>query len=69
MVTSTTRNVSRKWSVIALILSSVVLIGGLVLSLVIDDWIALIWASGLVIFPLGAHRLRKKYGPSPTLTP
>jgi hypothetical protein len=60
MVNSTTPTVSRKWNVIALVYSSVMIIGGLILSLVIDDWIALICATGLAILPLGVFVSRKK---------
>ena len=60
MVTSTTPDVSRKWNMLALVFSSVVIIGGLILSLVTDDWIALVCATGLAILPLGVFSLRKK---------
>lgn len=64
MQTSTQPQVARQWNVIALILSSLLIIGGLILSLVLDDWIALVCASGLAVLPRGIQVSRKNRGRS-----
>jgi hypothetical protein len=60
MAVSDPTNVSRKWGMVALVFSGFLIVAGLVISLVIDDWIALICASGVAILPLGVFLARSR---------
>jgi hypothetical protein len=51
---------SRKLTVFALIWSATFLAGGLILSLLTGEWIALLLASGLAILPVGVFRRRPR---------
>jgi hypothetical protein len=60
MDTSNAALTARRWNIVALVVSALLLLGGVALSLMIDDWIALICASGLAVLPLGVSLPRSR---------
>jgi hypothetical protein len=51
---------NRRLTILAVAYSAVLLAGGATVSLVTGDWLALVCATGLVVFPLGAVGARRR---------